>query len=197
MNKNVPGTFNTQMWIFGKKLMYCLFECFPSDFSECFFLLSFFKGQDTSLVYTVYFHWKLIVEVSRCPHVHVSIPLFSHRYTILTRDMATQNKDYISRLPCRQVWHVTKSWPHKGSRSNNITSHIMPFRVVTPFHFLLFPLVGRLFGQGLTQQVLKSQKIKGTQVLSNFVEHGPHNTRKLKLHGTLIPNCHKFPITGV
>lgn len=53
MNKNLPSTFNTSVWIFGKKHMNCLFECSSSDSSECFFLLSFFKTEDTSFVCTV------------------------------------------------------------------------------------------------------------------------------------------------
>ena len=89
------------MWIFGMKHMYCLFECFPGDFSECFLYFDSSKGkQDTSLVYTVDFPRKLTVKVSP-PHTHMPIPLFSHRYTILTREMATQGKDDISRLPRR------------------------------------------------------------------------------------------------
>lgn len=72
--------------------MYCLFECFSSDSSECFIYFHFLK--DNYLVYTVYFITKLIVEVSSLA-VHVSI-LFFHRYKILAKGMATQYKDYVS-----------------------------------------------------------------------------------------------------
>lgn len=63
------------------------------------FLLLFLKEWYTSLVYIVYFLRKLIVEISHCPHVHMSIPFFFLRYKILMRDLATENKDYISQTP--------------------------------------------------------------------------------------------------
>lgn len=110
------------VWIFGVKARVLLIlECFPGDFSECFLYFDSSKGkQDTSLIYReLTFLGNLLSEFSvlipTCP-----VPCSPIRYTVLTREMATQNEGMTfpdpvqvgvhatsSRL-CNQSWHVKR-----------------------------------------------------------------------------------------
>lgn len=99
INKNLPGTFNTNKQYRQVLTPACIAYLSVSQVILQNAIFTFILWSEVYFpVYTLYFLRKIIVEVSS-PCVPITILLFFARYKILATGMATQNKDYISQTP--------------------------------------------------------------------------------------------------